>query len=248
MKKFAMIMALALPLAFASCGDDDETTITLDQSNVSLDYGKNIKLKASEGGVTWGSSNDFVAKVNDKGEVEAEHAGTCTITATKNGSTARCTVTVVPTNNNFDLPILNWGASVADVKNAVKDLNLLIDDPDALTYTKAAQAYPWYIYTFMNGGLAGSMLAVDTTMDENMDLEGFLDQRYEVVDETDTQYIYANANSVAEATLVIKYGYDADIDAVTANWMAPSHTKAGIIDPVIEGNLKAIYKKAASMK
>ncbi|MDE6811747.1 MAG: Ig-like domain-containing protein [Muribaculaceae bacterium] len=248
MKKFAIMVALALPLAFASCGDDNDTTITLDQTAVNLEYGKSVKVKASEGGVAWGSSNEFVATVNDKGEIEAEHVGTAVITATKNGATAKCTVTVTATNNNFTLPILNWGASVNDVKSAVetqfKDLSLLTGSADGLTYTQPAQAYPWYLYIFKNGGLAGSMLAVDEDMDESLDLEGFIEQRYEEVDETEEGFVYVNANTIGEATLAVIYSYDADLEAVTATWMLPEHTKAGIYDKMVVRDLKTMLKGA----
>ena len=73
-------------------------TITLDKSNLSLFVNSCYLLKATVKGksnnVTWKTSNDSVAKVNNEGMVDAVGAGTCTITATANGYSATCEVIV----------------------------------------------------------------------------------------------------------------------------------------------------------
>ena len=83
-------------------------TVTLDQEKASVAVGKKITLKptvqnyASDSGVTWTSSDEKIAKVDDKGVVTGVKVGSVTITATtKEKSTANnekvkatCTVTV----------------------------------------------------------------------------------------------------------------------------------------------------------
>ena len=178
MKKFAMIMALALPLAFASCGDDNESTLTLDKGTATLDYKTTIDLNASEKGGTWASSNEFVASVDKNGKVTANHEGVATITVSKDGQSASCRVTVNATNNNFNT-ILTWGATPAQVKaNVSNELEILAEQGDNLIYSLPNEAYPWYGFIFKNGGLAGSSIYFTDEMFDDYDFNGYLEQRY----------------------------------------------------------------------
>lgn len=74
-----------------------EETIKLNKKEVSLYPTQSYTLKATVAGrsnkVTWKSSKESVATVKD-GKVTAHKAGTATITATANGKTATCKVTV----------------------------------------------------------------------------------------------------------------------------------------------------------
>ena len=77
------------------------TGITLDQTSMTLDKGTTGKLTAtlspegSTGVIHWTSSNDNVASVDQDGTVSAKNSGTVKITATVNGLSASCDVTVV---------------------------------------------------------------------------------------------------------------------------------------------------------
>ncbi len=73
------------------------SSITLDQTALGIEAGKSATLKATavpNAAVTWTTSDDKVATVNN-GVVAAKKAGTATITATANGKSATCKVTVV---------------------------------------------------------------------------------------------------------------------------------------------------------
>lgn len=73
------------------------SSLTLDKTALGIEAGKNATLKATavpNAAVTWKSSDDKVAAVNN-GVVTARKAGTATITATANGKSATCKVTVV---------------------------------------------------------------------------------------------------------------------------------------------------------
>lgn len=245
MKKLALLLTLALPLAFASCGDEDDTVITLDQTSVNLDYGKTLKLKASEGGVTWGSSNEFVATVDNKGEITAKHIGSATITATKDGSTARCTVTVAPTNNFFNTYI-TWGSSKAAVKAAMSsDLTLLVDNENQLMYTNPAQAYPWYGFIFVDGSLDGSAVYFTDAQFDSEDFNGYLAQRYTKIGEYDGEgVLYVNAPTVSAASESAIVEYDGDEDVWTVTYQPVKNTKSQAVDIMIHRQLKALYKEA----
>ena len=245
MKKFAMIMALALPLAFASCGDDnDDKTLTLDQTKVTLDYEKTADLKASEKGGTWASSNEFVASVDKNGKVTANHEGNATITYSKDGMSASCTVAVNATNNNFTT-ILTWGATPAQVKaNVPSDLVLLTENNDGLVYSLPGNAYPWYGFIFKNSALAGSSIYFTDEQFDDYDFNGYLAQRYVKIEDTDNGAVYANANTLSEASESATVEYDGTEDIWSVVYQPVSHTKAAAIDVTVRQDAKALYKAA----
>lgn len=73
-------------------------TIKLNKKSASVTVGKKLNLKETVGGasskVTWKSSNAKCASVNNSGKVTAKKTGKVTISATANGKTAKCTITV----------------------------------------------------------------------------------------------------------------------------------------------------------
>ncbi|MDE5996996.1 MAG: Ig-like domain-containing protein, partial [Muribaculaceae bacterium] len=98
----------------ASCGDKTVTCtvtvsakviavtgITLDKTELSLTEGEGVKLtatvtpdNATDKTVTWTSSDETVATVDENGNVTAVKAGSATIIASSGGKTASCTVAV----------------------------------------------------------------------------------------------------------------------------------------------------------
>lgn len=76
----------------------ETTGIKLNSSSISLYVKDSTYISASVSGksskVTWKTSNSSVATVDSNGKVTGKKAGTCKITATANGKTAACTVTV----------------------------------------------------------------------------------------------------------------------------------------------------------
>lgn len=83
-------------------GGTEVTSVTLNQTTLSLEAGKTGKLSttvlpvsAADKSITWSSSKPDVASVSSNGTVTAKKAGTAVITATAtNGKNASCTVTV----------------------------------------------------------------------------------------------------------------------------------------------------------
>ena len=77
------------------------TSVTLDKTDLTLDVNGTAKLNitvkpddATTKTVTWKSDNEGVAIVDNNGNVTAKAAGTATITATVDGKSASCKVTV----------------------------------------------------------------------------------------------------------------------------------------------------------
>ena len=84
-------------------------SISLNQTSVKLGKGGAVKLyatfkpaNASNKNITWTSNNTSVASVNKNGQVTTHNTGIAVITATtRNGKTAKCTITV--TNDNIPI-------------------------------------------------------------------------------------------------------------------------------------------------
>lgn len=74
-----------------------ETTIKLSKKGVTLDCGEMTGITASVSNgkaVKWKSSHPTIARVSEKGLITALKPGTCTVTASVDGSKAVCNVTV----------------------------------------------------------------------------------------------------------------------------------------------------------
>lgn len=237
MKKLALALVAALPMAFVACNSDDDevTTVTLDQTSSTLEYAKEMTLKASEKGVEWESSNEFVATVDKDGKVTAKHVGEAVISASKDGSRATCKVTVAPTNNDFTMPLLLWDATQSEIQTRIpSSLNLSLveerSDEDVLAYTTigGTEGLPWYIYYFENNALAASNLTVDIEEDDNF--SDFLDQYYEILEgtdyETENNIVYADGYNLSSANVAVLVEPDEDFTQISAIWRPVEHTKS----------------------
>lgn len=85
-------------ITFAPDRANEVQGVTLNKTYATVAANANFTLKAIttpvEGAITWASSDETYATVNDSGKVTGVAAGTAIITATSNGVTASCTVDV----------------------------------------------------------------------------------------------------------------------------------------------------------
>jgi uncharacterized protein YjdB len=107
------------------------TGVTLDQSTATIDVGATVQLTATvspenadDNSVTWSSSDDAVASVNNSGQVTGVAEGTATITVTTNDGdfTASADITVNPATSMNAVAVDNFNV----YPNPVKD-HLFID-------------------------------------------------------------------------------------------------------------------------
>ena len=148
MKKILFLLAMLPMLVFTACSDDDENSLSLDKSEISLYYEDEIKLIASDN-VTWSSEDEFVAKVSSNGIVEGGHVGKTFIVASNGAETVKCAVEVKPKYNTFVEPVLDFGANKADIK-AKEKRELVTDNATSLGYKDSKDGVA-IIYTFKNG-------------------------------------------------------------------------------------------------
>lgn len=145
MKKILFLLAMLPMLVFTACSDDDENSLSLDKSEISLYYEDEIKLIASDN-VTWSSEDEFVAKVSSNGIVEGGHVGKTFIVASNGAETVKCAVEVKPKYNTFVEPVLDFGANKADIK-AKEKRELVTDNATSLGYKDSKDGVA-IIYTF----------------------------------------------------------------------------------------------------
>lgn len=251
MKKIALVLTLALPFVFASCGDDDDVkNIELDNQTLSIDYSQVKSVGSNEKNCTYVSNNTFVATVDESGNVTGVHEGEAVITVTKEGfNPAQCVVTVKATNNNFELPLLTWNASEKEVTdNMETSYTLLENDKEnqILTFGKSWEEDPWYLYKFDSDKLIASAISMDEKMDEDKDfIAGFLNQRYKYLsDDEAADFVFINADTKTSATLQINVVNNDG--AITATWLPMEHeTKAGVASEIaiqMHNHAKALRK------
>lgn len=258
MKKFIWALVAALPLAFVACGDDegdDPNVLTINESEVSIDYGKDMTLTASEKGCDWSSDNEYVATVDKKGKVTAHHVGNAKITASKDGQRATCNIYVVETNNNFRLPYTVWNSTMTDVQTIMtsknwKDMNLEeveSDDDQMIIYQTVVDVLPAYLYTFENNKLCVSTLTVD--LDASDDLMEYLAQYYDELEgdeaETETNMVFADGSSRSEANNLVIVEPSFANNTISALIRPIDHSRSVssmFKTPAIERTLKAINK------
>ena len=112
---FLSILLLASCVVFTSCTKEDVkvTGVTLSKTEATLEVGEDITLtatvapdNAADKAVTWETSDDEIAVVDQSGKVTAKGVGKATITVkTKDGNhTATCKVTVeIKMEDNFEI-------------------------------------------------------------------------------------------------------------------------------------------------
>lgn len=120
MKKttFVMLFVAVCGLLVTSCSKDEvvEPNVILSTTSVSMYY-EQTKQLAAENATSWRSEDDFVAEVDGNGLVTGGHVGTTRIVASNGSSSATCNVTILPRYNLYDAPILDWGASMTEIRN-----------------------------------------------------------------------------------------------------------------------------------
>ena len=104
MKKLVMMLLLVFGMIFVSAGIEvnaaSKVSLSAEKVTLSVGNSKKLKLKGAKNAV-WKSSNKKIATVSKDGKVRAVKAGSCKITATANGKSYTCSVTVKAVDKNY---------------------------------------------------------------------------------------------------------------------------------------------------
>lgn len=179
MKKLILLTLLILPLAFASCGSDDEPNY----SNQTLAVGSVYSIPGRSTG--WTSDNELIASVSTNG-VTAKHVGETNI---RNGSKS-FKVTVTGKYNTFKEPCLQFGASMTQVKNFMSGYTLNKELTDALLYDGKFPVM-YYMYTFKNTRMYLSSAIIKSSSVDTEEMVDFLNERYVFVTKDESKYYFA---------------------------------------------------------
>ena len=146
-----------------------------------------LKFTGGSGTVKWKSSNSKVATVSANGVVTGLKAGVCTITATRNGVTSKCKVTV-PDRYRENSHIYDFGA-FAGIKAKNSENR---DGSIRKTYTVEMDVLEAYEEKIQDNGyvyMEGDINYMDATMNfYNFELEEIIVTYYRYSDQT--TYIY----------------------------------------------------------
>ena len=153
-----MLFVAVLGLSITSCSKDDdvaEPSVNLSTTNIVM-YHEQTKKITAENATRWSTENDFVATVDENGLVTGGHVGTTKIIASNRSSSATCNVTIQPRYNLYDSPILDWGASISEIRN--KETHEYVPTSSSSSslvynYTHDTENPCLVIYSFKNGEL-----------------------------------------------------------------------------------------------
>lgn len=225
MKKFFVAMAFAMPLVFASCEKNDEPNVLPEGMSINVYETGDLEVAGN-----WTSSNEFVATVDKKGKVTTHHVGEAVLTLVDGTQTTSCTITVNPVNTSYTFPSFAWGSDVATIKSLNTNLTLLeelVEDGVCYLSYLTGSSYPGYIYFVAPEGLAACSIVVDINDTDNW--EEFMYQYFADIEEDEEWYYLINANTVAEATIAVQYGWNDDTSIIATFMPLTEETRSGDI-------------------
>lgn len=249
MKKFILFALLVLPLAFASCGGDDDEPSYPDKTMVAGDV-----YSIPNGTTGWTSDNELIASISPDG-VKAEHVGETYI---RNGSRS-FKVTVTGKYNIYQEPYMNFGASMTTVKRFMSNYTLKKETANALLYDGA---YPvaYHFFSFKDGGLYLSSVVIKATSVSTDDLIAFMQERYIYVTADKEKYYFGFISPDAQYLVILQldtldsqvvyeiiYGKNNTSSSAPAQIARMMKEKKGPTATAVNDNVKAEYSRLSSV-
>ena len=144
------------------------TTATLDSVGATKQLTANVTPAGINAAVSWTSSKESVATVNDTGLVTAVARGTATITATAGGKSATATITVNISGGSTDVAVTGITVTPTTVKltevNATKQLNATVTPSNATNKTIEWSSSDESVATVSDTGLVTAVAAGDAVI------------------------------------------------------------------------------------
>lgn len=181
MKKIESIILLSLIALIvstvSSCSKDDDDNLKF--QDVSITAGSTKALSTGKD-LKWTSENDYIATISN-GEIEAKRVGEVKMASEK----GTFKVKVTPQYSYFNEPYMQFGASMQNVKDAMKGYTLVSEQSKALVYE--GHGYTSLImYSFEDSKLKYSYIMTKSTY--STEVANWTAERYIYVTNT-TDYI-----------------------------------------------------------
>lgn len=210
MRKVFFVLGLIVPMVFGSCSKDDDKgkSINVSPSTVTLYSGDTQQLVADGEVTSWKSDNEYVAFTENDGIVEAFHIGTAHIVANGPNGNGECVVTVKPKYSFKYEPFLNFGASMSEVKKAVK-YEVYKEETDEITFADVNSKFLWS-YHFNKNGKLMSIAMIGSLTSYPSYMSDYLKERYEIYtynkdEKGNYSFYYGDAIELDEAKMIVDY-------------------------------------------
>lgn len=202
------LATIALVLLTTSC---NQGKIELSTGSVTLHKGEKYSLNAtSKKTITYKSSDDYHAFVDNKGVITANFVGSTSVNLETDKDNKDVRVQVAPVSNLYDEPDFDFGMDVHSVIQKYGEPYQIEYDESSHTYMYAYVVdnvkAPLLVVFLVNGYVRGYGVYVD--YDEMVELATFIDERYNYYMTNSGIKYYINALSIENCTMAVaKYLY-----------------------------------------
>jgi len=200
MKK--LILLTLIVVAFIGCSKDEPDLISLPLTEKTLNYGDEYQIEAtSKSLITYKSSDDYFATINELGLIKAGFVGEANITLSNLEDTKNFKVTIEPKSTLYQEPQIKFGISKSDIiqKYGIPDSQ----SADMMLYEENSAKTPVLFFAFSGETLISYGLIVNALF--SSELGKFLGERYKLisVDSEDYSFVFMNALVKDKATMLV---------------------------------------------
>lgn len=193
MKKFLQYL-LILPLLWA-CNDNDDLNIVVNENAVKMNSTEEHMIETStDKEVLFSSEDSYIATVDQRGVVKASKVGKTFIKITSGGKTQKVKITVEPKFWLYETPILDFGITMKTLEQRIGASETKSETVFVHKSSTSKNTGPYY-YRFPSGLLKSVDLNVIASRADEVD--GFLEERYQIQTENPRTYINGQNTSVA---------------------------------------------------
>ena len=199
MRKLSIVIMAVLAISITGC--KKEKLITLSETSTMLHHGETYQISAQcENPINDLSANEYHAKVSSSGVITAQYVGSTTISLQSEEDAKTFIVTVAPKSNLYVEPTISFGETKSSVISK-------LGTPDATTdggiayrdYSTAVEMLLVLLDDYDKVKAYGVVVKSSYTSE----LSDFLDERYDYVGYSNEIFVYRNALTNTETTMIV---------------------------------------------
>lgn len=222
MKRLLLFTIFLVSLTIVSgCSKNENESLSLTPDEFNL-YTEEIKTATASKDVSWSSEDEFVATIDEAGEVTAQHVGSTIIKAkaTAGNGSGTINMNVIPKYHTYEDPLFLFGESKQKIKN--RETNKIQRETDNVLYYATSNPYILRMYSFDSNRLKG--VAVTCSWSFALEVMNFLLERYMPIGSDNDEFFFIN-NFREKANMSIMYSTDTQYDFVMIAYMSYSALK-----------------------